>query len=95
MINASPRNTALRICAPHRHPTNRYNFYTSSLSFSAKTRFAARRTLRTEWLDGAAATAQGAELLFLDPDNGLECGASRYAKDGPKNTFTTQIKPAG
>jgi hypothetical protein len=46
-----------------------------------------RHHLRTDWLADAHDAAAAADLVFLDPDNGLEAGTGRYAAKGPKFVF--------
>jgi hypothetical protein len=46
-----------------------------------------RPRLRTDWLADAHDAAAKAEMVFLDPDNGLEARTGRYAAKGPKFVF--------
>lgn len=71
-------------------------FYDKPLTFdnvspSAKTE---REQLRNRWLEDAVRKMQGRDLVFLDPDNGLEVrSTSPYSKRGPKYVFLTEITP--
>lgn len=56
-----------------------------------------RAALRERWLTGALDTADGADVVFLDPDNGLEVGCSPCDDLGPKYTYyddVSRIPPA-
>jgi hypothetical protein len=70
-------------------------FYDKPLTFdnvspSAKTE---REQLRNRWLEDAVRKMQGRDLVFLDPDNGLEVrSTSPCSKRGPKYVFLTEIK---
>ncbi len=46
-----------------------------------------RPRLRADWLAEARETAAAADVVFLDPDNGLEASTGRYAAKGPKFVF--------
>jgi len=58
---------------------------------SAKTE---REQLRNRWLEDAVRKMQGRDLVFLDPDNGLEVrSTSPCSKRGPKYVFLEEIEP--
>jgi hypothetical protein len=70
-------------------------FYDKPLTFdnvspSAKTE---RGQLRNRWLEDAVRKMQGRDLVFLDPDNGLEVrSTSPCSKRGPKYVFLEEIR---
>jgi hypothetical protein len=61
-------------------------YHAAPLDFSTAPR-AARAALRDQWLTAAIDAAAGADVVFLDPDNGLEVGCSPCADKGPKYAF--------
>lgn len=71
-------------------------FYDKELSFddlppSAKQR---RKERRQSWLDGAVKKTENCEIVFLDPDNGLETKSVQpFHKEGPKYVFLKEIRP--
>lgn len=46
-------------------------YYEQSLSFQGEGRGPARQQAREKWLRQALAVARGADLVFVDPDNGI------------------------
>lgn len=46
-----------------------------------------RKGHRSRWLAAANELAASADLVFLDPDNGLEVGIDRHTARGPKYTY--------
>ncbi len=54
-----------------------------------------RRDFRERWLHSAYESAAGADVVFLDPDNGLETGTDRYHLPGPKYAFYDDVVPLG
>ena len=53
-----------------------------------------KEALRKRWLEGAEKKTEGCNVIFLDPDNGLEVKSVRpYYKKGPKYVFREEIKP--
>jgi len=47
----------------------------------------ARIELRARWLASAHNTVAGADVVFIDPDNGLETTLDRYSPKGPKFVY--------
>jgi hypothetical protein len=47
----------------------------------------ARIELRARWLASAYDTVAGADVVFVDPDNGLETDRDRYSPKGPKFVY--------
>jgi hypothetical protein len=54
----------------------------------------ARLRLRSRWLDTAVAVMKPADLVFLDPDNGLEVRSiARHERFGPKYVYFDELTP--
>jgi len=51
----------------------------------------ARLRLRTDWLQRALDASAGCDLVFVDPDNGLESGTKRHHKRGPKFVYFDEL----
>ena len=52
-----------------------------------------KRGMRREWLQGAISAVQDAEMVFLDPDNGLETrSVDRHSARGPKYAYYDDLK---
>ena len=71
-------------------------FYSDFLTFgdlrggSAEVR-GRRAKRRTTWLYGALRATAGCEVVFLDPDNGLEVGVGSQQLRGPKYAFYEEM----
>ena len=52
-----------------------------------------RIAYRNGWVQGAISATEKCDIIFFDPDNGLEVGTKRHAKRGPKYTFYDEIEP--
>jgi hypothetical protein len=58
------------------------------LVYPHASRYAARMSIRGEWLAHAMTVTARAEVVFLDPDNGIECKSiSRTSRSGPKYVY--------
>ncbi len=69
-------------------------FYSEPLKFPAEVPFAARSALRVGWFEEALVATKEADLIFLDPDNGIECASvSRTAASGPSMCMGTTSMP--
>jgi hypothetical protein len=73
-------------------------FYEEPLSFdgmpgigSAATK--ARLDHRSGWVQGALEATQGCDVVFADPDNGLESGTPRHHRKGPKFAYLDELAP--
>ena len=53
---------------------------------------AERKSHREHWFRAALDATAEADLVFLDPDNGLEVGISRSASKGPKYVFLDDLE---
>ena len=69
------------------------NFFGDFLKYQNGTHFKDRLHVRSEWLDCALRVTAQADIVFLDPDNGIECqSVSKTAKKGPKYAFWDEIE---
>ena len=73
-------------------------FYEEPLSFegmpgigSAATK--SRLDHRSDWVQGALEATQGCDVVFADPDNGLESGTPRHHRKGPKFAYYDELVP--
>lgn len=68
-------------------------FYAETLSFDAADASVERLARRRRWYEGALAFTQSSDIVFLDPDNGIECAtARRTGRKGPKYVFWDEIE---
>ncbi len=69
-------------------------FYERELNFASCPGREVREAHRKRWLEAAKKKTEGCNIIFLDPDNGLEVKSVRsYYKKGPKYVFLEEIKP--
>ena len=66
-------------------------FYSEPLAFPFGMRFQDRKKLRHDWYAAALAATVGVDLVFVDPDNGIECKIKRTAKKGPKYVYWDDV----
>jgi hypothetical protein len=67
-------------------------FYGDPLGFPEGSTVADRSALRDEWLDAALRATVHADVVFLDPDNGIECAsATRTSQKGRKYAFWDEV----
>jgi hypothetical protein len=52
-----------------------------------------RIAYRNEWVQGALSLTEDSDIIFVDPDNGLEAGTKRHQKRGPKYVFFDELEP--
>jgi hypothetical protein len=63
-------------------------FYSLPLAYQGGLSFPSRLSLRREWFANATAKTESVDLVFLDPDNGIECvSVTRTNNKGPKYVF--------
>lgn len=67
------------------------SFWSEPLTFDDLSR-PERETRRQRWTDGALAATRQAELVFVDPDNGLEVRAGPLSKNGPKYVYYDELR---
>ncbi len=66
-------------------------FFSDSLSYQ-RVNFQDRLRAKGEWLDRALDATVHADIVFLDPDNGIECeSVKKTAKKAPKYVFWDDI----
>jgi len=53
----------------------------------------ARLRLRSEWLQRALEATAGCDVVFVDPDNGLESGTKRHHNRGTKYVYFDELGP--
>ena len=71
-------------------------YYEAPLTFDGLLGPGARQQqvdLRTAWLSGALGLTACCDVVFLDPDNGLEVKVGPYQKRGPKYAFFDELLP--
>lgn len=69
------------------------SFYGSMLSFEKRSLTQERRSVRSRWLAGAIESVTRCELVFVDPDNGLQVGVGPLEGRGPKYVFFDELRP--
>jgi len=52
-----------------------------------------RIAYRNGWVQDALSATKDCDIIFIDPDNGLEAGTKRHLKRGPKYVFFDELKP--
>jgi hypothetical protein len=68
-------------------------FYSVPLSYSQQMPTSARLAARRTWMVGALQATASADVVFLDPDNGIECkSVERTALTGPKYVYWDEIE---
>ena len=74
-------------------------YYEPSLSYLPRMPRSVRQAARTSWFEGALEATSGADVVFVDPDNGLsdpDSGISvsvdRLRKTGPKYVFMDDLR---
>jgi len=67
-------------------------FYSRPLFYEAGQSVSFRNSLRKEWFADALSVTARCDLVFLDPDNGIECASvTRTKNKGPKYVFWDDI----
>ena len=69
-------------------------FFSEELSFEKGEPKAARSSGRKRWLERAFERLRGSDLVFADPDNGLQVDSvSKLALKGPKYAYYSDLRP--
>ncbi len=75
-------------------------FYEAPLSFRGMSASAIgpaakrdRLRHREAWVRGALEAVEGCDVVFVDPDNGLESGTPRHYLKGPKYAYFNELAP--
>lgn len=67
-------------------------FYSQPLAYPIGLAVSDRSVLRDLWFTDALITTSSADMVFLDPDNGIEClSVKRTGNKGPKYVFWDEI----
>ena len=67
------------------------SYYESSLSYPKSMSRVARQATRKNWFTDALEATAGADMVFVDPDNGISATANPLRKTGPKYVFIDDI----
>ena len=67
-------------------------YFNAMLYFPTYMRRPAREEMRESWLTAAHRRVDGADLVFVDPDNGLFSEDKMFTKDGPKHVYVTDLQ---
>ena len=67
-------------------------YHENSLSYSQGLSRPNRQAAREKWLGDALEVTANADLVFLDPDNGISATADRYRKTGPKYVYVDDLE---
>ena len=67
-------------------------YYENSLSYPRKQPMPLRKSIRESWLEGTLAATAKADVVFVDPDNGIASeNISAWRKNGPKYVFMDDL----
>ena len=67
-------------------------YYERSLYYSRSESRSARQAIRKRWLQAALEITSEAELVFVDPDNGISETVDPLRKNGPKFVFINDLQ---
>ncbi|MBI2916788.1 MAG: hypothetical protein HYY01_02240 [Chloroflexi bacterium] len=68
-------------------------FYETPLSFADRSSAQERLSERNAWLQRALDLTAPCQLVFVDPDNGLQVATEAHQKKGPKYVFFEELHP--
>ena len=69
-------------------------FHSTPLKFDNAPQKEAKRAMRQEWTEAGLAAVEESEVVFVDPDNGLEIPSTgRFGKKGPKFVYYDDLLP--
>ena len=71
---------------------NDTTYFESSLSYPRHQPRVERQSTREGWLQDALASTAEADLIFVDPDNGISKTMDRLLKKGPKYVFIDDLR---
>ena len=66
-------------------------YYERPLSYPRQMKRLQRQSLRESWIQGALKATEEADLVFLDPDNGIAGRVLPWRKKGPKYVFMDDL----
>ena len=67
-------------------------YFNALLHFSPPMTRSVRREIRRSWLNAAHQRTANADIVCLDPDNGIAREDKMYRKEGPKHTYISDLK---
>ena len=67
-------------------------YHDQSLSYLARESQRSRKRRRQSWLRGALAATAKADIVFVDPDNGVTEKPIQHRKNGPKYVFMDDLR---
>ena len=67
-------------------------YFEQALSYPRSQRRTARQATRDNWLQGALAATADADMIFVDPDNGISETMDPWLKKGPKYVFMDDLQ---
>ena len=66
-------------------------YYESSLSYGPRESRLSRQAIRGDWFDRSLQATAGADVLFVDPDNGISETMDPLRKNGPKFVYIDDL----
>lgn len=66
-------------------------YYEQSLSYAPGDSRSSREAARRSWLTGALEATREADIVFVDPDNGISERPIQFRKEGPKRVFMEDL----
>ena len=66
-------------------------YYERSLSYTLKESRRSRQAIHRDWFDGSLQATAGADVLFVDPDNGISETMDPLRKNGPKSVYMDDL----
>ena len=67
-------------------------YYENSLSFSPGEPRRSRQAVRNSWLEGSLEATADADMVFVDPDNGISETVDPLRKNGPKFAYMDDLR---
>ena len=67
-------------------------YFEPSLSYSLRQPRSSRQATRANWINGALEATSKADVVFVDPDNGISETANPWRKNGPKFVFFDDLR---
>lgn len=67
-------------------------YYDRVLYYPKETGKRRREFMHSDWIDGALAETLGADVIFVDPDNGIFNGPRNWRLAAPKYTFVEDLR---
>ena len=73
-------------------------YYETPLTFNGMATFGSsaynrRLVFRKQWVNGALELTKTSDVVFIDPDNGIEVGIERHHARGPKYVYFDELSP--